>query len=278
MHDTPYPIHEVQGFQYIDEGPHIDDGPRDSKQPPIVLLHGLLGDLSNWTDTIDELVAHRRRVITPVLPVFDLPLRQTHVPGLVRHVREFTEAIGLDEMILVGNSLGGHVALLYALQYSEDVAALVLSGSSGVYEEIAMGSSVFRRQDRDFIRERTELTFYDPVHATDELVDEMFEIVNDRPRAMRLIKIARSAEKEIVTERLKELSMPTLLIWGSDDVITPPDVGEEFRDRLPNARLHFIDECGHAPMIEHPQAFNELTVDFLEQHFGFAELTPSSHT
>ncbi len=273
MHDTPYSVHEVQGFQFIDEGP------RDSKQPPLVLLHGLLGDLSNWTDTIDELVAHRRRVITPVLPVFDLSLRQTHVPGLVRHVRGFTDALGLDEMILVGNSLGGHVALLYALRYADDVAGLILSGSSGVYEEIAMGSSVFRRQDRDFIRERTELTFYDPVHATDELVDEMFEIVNDRPRAVRLIKIARSAEKEIVTERLKELSMPTLLIWGSDDVITPPDVGEEFRDRLPNAQLHFIDECGHAPMIEHPHAFNELTIDFLEQHFGLAELTPSSsHT
>lgn len=272
MHDTPYSIQEVQGFHFIDEGP------RDTKHPPLVLLHGLLGDLSNWTDTIDELVAHGRRVLTPVLPVFELPLRQTHVPGLVRHVREFTDALGLESSILVGNSLGGHVALLYALKYPEDVAALVLSGSSGVYEEIAMGSSVFRRQDRDFIRERTELTFYDPVHATDELVDEMFEIVNDRPRAVRLIKIARSAEKEIVTERLNELSMPTLLIWGSDDVITPPDVGEEFRDRLPNAQLHFIDECGHAPMIEHPHVFNELTVDFLEQHFGLAELTPSSHT
>jgi len=93
----------------------------------------------------------------------------------------------------------------------------------------------------------------------------MLEIVNDRPRALRLIKIARSADEETVTEQLETLPMPTLLIWGHDDVITPPNVAEEFRDRMPNAHLHFIDECGHAPMIEHPDRFNQLTLRFLDK-------------
>lgn len=271
MHDTPYSIHEVDGFRYIDEGP------RDAHSPPVVLLHGLLGDLSNWTDTADVLAAHDCRVLAPVLPIFNLPLRRTSVPGLVAHVRGFLETVAPGPVTLVGNSLGGHIALIYALRHPDDVSTLILSGASGIYE-VTMGNSMFRRQDRDFIRERTELTFYDPVHATDELVDEMYDIVNDRPRAVRLIKIARSAEEETVTERLFELDMPTLLIWGADDVITPPDVAEEFRDRMPDAQLHFIDQCGHAPMIEHPNQFNELTVDFLEEQFGPAELTPSSHT
>lgn len=272
MHDTPYAVHEAHGFRFIDEGP------RDTTYPPVVLLHGMLGDLSNWTDTVDALVANNCRVLVPVLPIFHLPLRKTSVPGLTRHVRQFMEAIAPGPSILVGNSLGGHIALLYAFRYPDDVSALILSGASGIYEEVAMGSSMFRRQDRDFIRERTELTFYDPVHATDELVDEMLEIVNDRPRAVRLIKIARSAEKETVTDRLSKLDMPTLLIWGRDDVITPPEVAKEFRDRLPDAQLHFIDQCGHAPMIEHPRQFNALTVDFLEQHLGLTELTASSPT
>jgi pimeloyl-ACP methyl ester carboxylesterase len=271
MHDTPYSVQEVDGFRYIEEGP------RESNHPPVVLLHGLLGDLSNWTDTIEELAAHDYHVLAPVLPIFHLPLRRTSVPGLVRYVRDFAETVAPHPSILVGNSLGGHIALIYALRHPDDVAVLVLSGASGIYE-VTMGNSMFRRQDREFIRERTELTFYDPVHATDELVDEMFEIVNDRPRAVRLIKIARSAEEETVTERLFELEMPTLLIWGRNDVITPPDVAEEFRDRLPDAQLHFINECGHAPMIEHPDQFNALTVDFLEEQFGPAELTTSSHT
>ena len=156
------------------------------------------------------------------------------------------------------------MALLYALDHPERVAAMALSGSSGIYEA-HLGTSTMRRYDREFIRERTELTFYDPVHATDELVDEMLDVVSDRPRALRLIKIARSADKEIVHDELHQLDMPTLLVWGNNDVITPPDVGEEFRDEMPNAELHFIDECGHAPMIEHPQEFNEIMLGWLKR-------------
>ncbi|PQJ34490.1 alpha/beta hydrolase [Salinibacter sp. 10B] len=263
MHDTPFPVHETGDFQYNDEGP------KDSPVPPIVLLHGMLGDLSNWVDTVDRLSNNGYRVLAPIIPVYDFPISETGVPRLTQHVHEFVEAMGLDRTILVGNSLGGHIALLYALDHPNRVEAMVLSGSSGIYET-TMGTTFFKRQDREFIRERTEMTFYDPEHATEELVDEMFAIVNDRPRALRLLKIARSADEETVTDQLSELEMPTLLIWGQDDVITPPDVAEEFRDRMPNARLHFIEECGHAPMIEHPEAFNNLTLDFLSER---AELT-----
>ncbi len=258
MHDTPFAVHESADFTYLDEGP------RNGSHPPIVLLHGMLGDLSNWTDTIEALSDAGYRVITPVLPVYELPIRQTSVPGLSDYLHDFTQHIDVSTSILVGNSLGGHIALLHALDHPERVAAMVLSGSSGIYEA-HLGTSTMRRHDREFIRERTELTFYDPVHATEELVDEMMDLVNDRPRALRLIKIARSADKEIVTDQLDTLTMPALLVWGNDDVITPPDVGEEFRDRLPNAELHFIDKCGHAPMIEHPQEFNEIMLGWLQR-------------
>jgi pimeloyl-ACP methyl ester carboxylesterase len=270
MHDTPFPVHEAGRFQYNDEGPN------DSPVPPIVLLHGMLGDLSNWVDTVESLSNNGYRVLAPIIPVYDFPISETGVPRLTHHVHEFVEAMSLDSTILVGNSLGGHIALLYALDHPDLVEALVLSGSSGIYET-TMGTTFFKRQDREFIRERTEMTFYDPAHATEELVDEMFDIVNDRPRALRLLKIARSADEETVTEQLSQLDMPTLLIWGQDDIITPPDVAEEFRDRMPNARLHFIDECGHAPMIEHPQEFNTLTLDFLSELAETARVTsPSS--
>lgn len=269
MHETPFPVHETGSFQYNDEGP------TDSPLPPVVLLHGMLGDLSNWVDTVEVLSNNGYRVLAPILPVYDFPLSETSVPRLTEHVHDFVDTLGFDSTILVGNSLGGHIALLYALNHPEDVDALVLSGSSGIYES-TMGTTHFRRQDREFIRERTEMTFYDPAHATEELVDEMFEIVNDRPRAFRLLKIARSADEEIVTDQLSQLDMPSLLIWGYNDVITPPEVAEEFRDRMPNARLHFIDECGHAPMIEHPSTFNQLTLDFLSELAETTELASPS--
>lgn len=269
MHETIYPVHEVRGFRFVDEGPS------DTTSPPIILLHGMLGDLSNWTDTVRALAHQGYHVLVPVLPVYDLPLAQTSVTGLTKYVRDFITMCHLESGVLVGNSLGGHIALMYALMYPNDVTAMVLSGASGIYE-MPMGNSTMRRQDRDFIRERTELTFYDPVHATDELVDEMLEIVNDRPRAVRLIKMARSAEEETVTDRLAQLDMPTLLVWGKNDVITPPDVAREFQERLPDAELYFIDRCGHAPMIEHPEQFNQTMLNFLKERLGVAELASSS--
>lgn len=267
MPQPSYPVREAHGFRFIDEGPA-------SGQPPIVLLHGMLGDLSNWTDTVSGLAEQGYRALVPVLPVYDLPLRQTSVDGLVQHVRAFASALALDPAVLVGNSLGGQVALFYALGHPDAVTALVLSGASGIYER-RMGSSTMKRQDPEYIRERAAVTFYDSSHATDELVDEMYELVNDRARALRLIKMARSSKKATVTDRLSSIHQPTLLVWGRDDEITPPDVAERFQARLPNAQLHLVDRCGHAPMLEQPAEFNRRMLQFLRDVTGETTLSPA---
>lgn len=250
-------IREAHGFRYLDEGP-------PSEHAPVVLLHGMLGDLSNWAATVDGLAAQGRRVLVPILPVYDLPLRQTGIHGLVEHVRRFAVALQLGPAVLAGNSLGGQVALFYVLEHPDEVVALILSGASGIYER-RMGSSTMKRQDPEYIRERAAVTFYDPVHVTDELVEEMYALVNDRPRAVRLIKMARSSKNSTITDRLSSIERPTLLVWGHNDEITPPDVAEQFAARLPNARLHFLDRCGHAPMLERPDAFNDLVLGFLDE-------------
>lgn len=260
MPDPEFTIVDKCGFRFVDEGPTSD-------LPPVVLLHGMLGDLSNWTNTIGFLADQQYRVIVPVLPVYEMPLKQTSVRGLSEYLHEFLNTMGLDQITLVGNSLGGQVALLFALYHPELVAALVLSGASGIYEA-EMGSSTPRRRDREFIRERAAITFYDPVHATDDLVDEMFDIINNRAQVARLIRMARSTKKETVRSRLSSIRVPTLLVWGCNDLITPPEVAQEFRHHIPQSELHFIDECGHAPMIEQPQQFNRIMLDFLRERIG----------
>lgn len=262
-----YPIVDAYGYRYLAAGPVTE-------QPPLVLLHGLLGKVSNWEATVEALVAEEYRVIVPVLPVETMPLKQATLQGLTAYVRRFTEALGLGPIVLAGNSLGGQVALLYALHYPQSVVALVLSGSSGIYER-ETGTTTFRRQDRAFIRERAALTFYDPVHVTDELVEKSYELANDRNRALRILKLARSSQAETLDDRLGQIDVPTALIWGRDDRITPPDVAEAFQRYLPNADLHFIDRCGHAPMMERPAAFNALMLAFLRKTIGTAALAPS---
>lgn len=259
MSESPI-IRSAESFRYVEMGE-----PNDT--PSVLLLHGMLGDVDNWMPTARRIADNGYHAIVPILPVYDLPLRQTSVPGLVEYVLRFTEAIKQDEFVVGGNSLGGHVALLFALAHPQRVAALILSGSSGIYE-LEMGTSTPRRRDRDFIRERAALTFYDPVHATDQMVDEMYDLLGDRPRVVRLIKMARSAKNETVTDRLNQIKQPTLLVWGRDDKITPPDVALLFQEEMPHARLHFLDSCGHAPMIERPDVFNQVVLDFLGETVG----------
>ena len=261
-------VREIPGYRYIDEGPSTD-------QPAVVLLHGMLGAYTNWEATIRELAARQYRVIVPILPIYDLPLYETTVTGLVEHVHGFIDAMGLEGVVLVGNSLGGHIALLYSIQHPEDVVAQVLCGASGIYE-VEMGTSVFRRRDREELRERAAFTFYDPRFATNELVDEIYEIVNDRSRALRLIRMARAVQAESVADDLGGISAKTLLVWGREDRITPPDVAEVLHSGIPDARLEFIDACGHAPMMEQPTVFNRHTIEFLREVVGEPALSRAS--
>jgi pimeloyl-ACP methyl ester carboxylesterase len=165
----------------------------------------------------------------------------------------------------LGNSLGGHVGLVHVLKYPEKIKTLTLTGSSGLFEN-GMGDSYPKRGDKDYIRKKTEVTFYDPAMATDELVNEVFEITNNRIKVIKIIALAKSAIRNNLGEELNHIKQPTLLVWGNNDIITPPFVGEEFKKLIPNSELHFVDKCGHAPMMEVPGEFNIILQNFLQKH------------
>lgn len=227
----------------------------------LILLHGLFGALSNFKEVVDHF-SPKYKVVIPMLPLYDLPIIDTSAKRLAKFLDKFITFKGYSEVYLLGNSLGGHVALIYTRNHPDKVKALILTASSGLYEN-AFGSSFPRREDKEFIRNKVALTFFDPKHATDELVDECFEIVNDRNRVIRILAIAKSAIRHNMAKDLPNMNMPACLIWGKNDTITPPEVAEEFQDKLPDAELFWIDECGHAPMMEHPQTFNHILEGWL---------------
>lgn len=227
----------------------------------ILLLHGLFGALSNFKGIIDYF-GNRYRVIVPILPIYELPILQVSLSGLVNYVYDFVRHKDLKQINLLGNSLGGHVGLLYALEDLDRIASITLTGSSGLYES-GMGNTFPKRGDYDFIKTKTEATFYDPKVATKELVDEVYGIVNDRGKAIRVIATAKSAIRHNLGDKLHLIKKPALLIWGENDIVTPPFVGEKFKEFLPDAQLFILEKCGHAPMMEKPEEFNLIFEKFL---------------
>lgn len=229
----------------------------------LLLLHGLFGALSNFDGIINHF-AKSHNVIVPILPMFDMPIIKVSVSGLVEHVREFVEHKGYDEMHVLGNSLGGHIALLYTLAYQETVKSVILTGSSGLFES-AMGSTFPKRGDYEFIKKKTQSTFFDPDVATKELIDEVYSTVNDRNKAIRIVYTAKSAVRHNLGDKLHQIKVPTLLVWGKQDSVTPAFVGEKFNELIENSKLIFVDECGHAPMMEKPDLFNEILESFFDE-------------
>ncbi len=247
-----YEIIKDGKFDYVEVG----------KGETLMLLHGLFGALSNFSDLIEKF-RHTHKVVIPMLPLFDLDILHTSVTGLAKHVHQFIDHKGYDHIHMLGNSLGGHVALIYVLKYPEKVKSLTLTGSSGLFEN-AMGDSYPKRGDYEYIKNKTALTFYDPAMATPELVDEVFEITKNRIKVIKIIALAKSAIRNNLGDELNQIQQPTLLIWGKNDTVTPPFVGEEFNKLIPNSELHFIDKCGHAPMMEVPNEFNNILEKFLQ--------------
>lgn len=248
-----YTIHKQDKFTYIEEG----------QGEPLLLLHGLFGALSNFKDLI-EYFRREYKVIVPMLPLFDLDIFHTTVGGFEKYVQKFIELRGYTGIHLLGNSLGGHVALVHVLKHPEKIKSLILTGSSGLFEN-GMGDSYPKRGDREYIKKKTQLTFYDPAMATDELVDEVFEITNNRLKVIKILSLAKSAIRNNLGNEISEIKQPTLLIWGNNDTITPPFVGKEFNKLIPNSELHFVDKCGHAPMMEVPEEFNKILHGFLQK-------------
>lgn len=241
-------------FRFIDEG----------QGEILLLLHGLFGALSNWSGVVQHFIK-TNRVIIPMLPIYSMPLKDAGLDGLVRFVERFITFKQLENLSILGNSLGGHIGLIYTLKNQSKVKRLVLTGSSGLFED-SMGGSYPKRGNYEYVQERVAYTFYNPNVATEELVDEVFEVTNSISKCLCIVAVAKSAQRHNMAKDLEHITIPTLLVWGLNDTITPPLVAHEFEHLLPNAELRFIDRCGHAPMMEHPHTFNEYTSHFLEKN------------
>jgi len=255
-------IREEGKFKFIETG---------GTGVPLVLLHGLLGALSNFEGIVNHFAA-RYNVVVPILPLFEISLRSLSVTKLVEYVEDFIDYKGYDKVHVLGNSLGGHIAQLYTLKNADKVMSMTLTGSSGLFES-AMGTTFPKRGNYEYMKNKAESVFYDPAIATKELVDSVYATVNDLKKAMCVVAIAKSAVRHNLEDKLNDIKSPTLLIWGIQDSVTPIWVGEKFHELIPNSELVKVDKCGHAPMMERPDLFNIALESFLDRVDGGNFLT-----
>ncbi|MFN3755830.1 MAG: alpha/beta fold hydrolase [Flavobacterium sp.] len=231
---------------------------------PIIVLHGLMGGLSNFDGVATFFPENGYKIVIPELPLYTQNILKTNVKAFAKFVKDFITYKGYEKVILLGNSLGGHIALYHTKMYPEKMAGLIVTGSSGLYES-AMGDSYPKRGDYEYIKKKAEDVFYDPKVATKEIIDDVYNTVNDRIKLIKTLAIAKSAIRHNMAKDLPKIFTPTCIIWGKNDKVTPPDVAEEFHKLLPVSELFWIDKCGHAAMMEHPDEFNRIAMAWLKK-------------
>mgnify|MGYP000982977373 CR=1 FL=1 len=246
-------LKKEKNYSYIEAG----------EGTPIIILHGLMGGLSNFDAVTKYFSTKGYRVIIPELPIYTMSLLKTNVKSFAKYLHDFIAFKQLEDVILLGNSLGGHIGLYHTKLYPSKIKALVITGSSGLYES-AMGGGYTKRSDYEVIKKKSQDVFYDPEVATKEIVDEVYATVNDRNKLIKTLAIAKSAIRHNMAKDLPKMQTPTCIIWGKNDTVTPPEVAKEFNSLLPDSDLYWIDKCGHAPMMEHPEEFNKILESWLK--------------
>lgn len=245
-------MYNKKNLQYIEKG----------NGEVIMLLHGLFGELSNW-NSVMKYFSSNYRVIIPILPIYNMSIKETNLLNLVKFLEYFIYLKNIKLINLIGNSLGGHLAMIYTLRNPYYVKSLVLTGSSGLFEK-SMNISFPKRNNYDYIKNKIKHTFFDSKILNKINVNKIFSIINDINKIIRVVSIAKSAKKNNMSKEIVNINKKTLLIWGLNDTITPPIVAYEFNRLITFSKIKFIDQCCHVPMMEHPKLFNLILEYFFE--------------
>jgi len=248
----------------------VDRGPRDDPMP-FVLLHGTSASLHTWEGWIDTLSA-TRRVIAYDLPGFGLtgprPDGDYSVAVDVALLRDLLDRLGIEQVVVAGNSLGGHIAWESALALPERVAGLILIDSGGIPftpEHIPLGFklarlplvkyALLRLTPRRIVAASVRAVYGDPKRVSEALIDRYFELTL-RPGNRRAL-LARLQNRNLFSpdpERLQRIEVPTLILWGAADRLILPKTGLAFHRLIPASRLVILPGLGHVPQEEGPEA------------------------
>lgn len=236
-------------------------GPLSNGRPTLVFLHGLVGLNEHWEEVALRIGLHAD-VVMFELPLLQLPDEYCSIEGVTAITSAFVRALGRGPCVLVGNSFGGHVALRVAINEPALVSGLVLAGSSGVLEVSSVGS-VELRPSRAWLERRIAELFHDQRFMRAGDLDRAHEQLSQRRCARAMVRLSRSARRDVLIDRLSLIEAPTLLLWGRQDVVTPMSAAQTFNQRIKRSKLIVYERCGHVPMIENAPVFARDTLEFI---------------
>jgi 2-hydroxy-6-oxonona-2,4-dienedioate hydrolase len=239
--------------------------------PNLIFVHGLGGQAANWAANIGPLSAkyHVYALDQIGFGHSDKPLIDYKIATFVDFLQAFMQTLGIHKATLVGNSLGGWIAVDFTAQHPEMVDKLVLVDAAGVRPEGGLHRLPvdLNPASLDGMRKVLEFIFYNKQAITDELVRHAFEgrLKNGDGYTIQRVMAGIFDTDQFEDGRLGSIHAPTLVLWGHDDLLTPLSSGERFQNGIPGAKLVIIDHCGHVPQAEKPQEFNKALLDFLAQ-------------
>ena len=229
---------------------------------PIIFCPGLFGGIYNILEVFEHF-SDNYRMLMPFFPMYDMPVNKTNIKSLAYYLGEFIDDLALTDVVIIGSSMGGGIALIHAFNNSAKVKALILCGSSGI-SNIPLNSGFFKRKNFENIKIQTQNIFHNKNIPPDEMIDEVYNLVLSYENVIRAIRLTKSVRKYKMHEDLKQIKTPTLLLWGENDPITPPEIGIEFHHLMSNSELYLLNNCGHVPTQEKPTEVIEL----IESFFG----------
>jgi 2-hydroxy-6-oxonona-2,4-dienedioate hydrolase len=234
----------------------------DASTPRVVFLHGLVGLNEHWDAVVRQLPQSRRELLQ--LPLLGLRGDDCSIDGAAALTADFLRQTNAmhDRPVIVGNSFGGHVALKIAVEHPHLIRGLVLAGASGLIEK-SIVADVQIRPSREWLQRKIGELFYDQSKMNPDDVERAFAELSDRGSARAMVKLSRSARRNHMGDVLPQITAPTLIIWGRQDIVTPPEAADEMLAKIRGSRIHWLEKCGHAPMIEAPEAFAAAMREFL---------------
>lgn len=250
----------------------------------VILIHGIGCYIEMWENNIEAL-SHNHRVYAIDLAGFgrsDKPTAQYSFPFLTHFVLDFMDMLNIKRASLVGNSMGGGISLQIAIQFPDIVDKLILVDSAGLGKDVSIvlrlasipliGELLTRPSRKGTYRFMKECV-YDPSILTNDVIELGYRITSLPNAQKAFLKTLRSScefggmNKMVLgtfLEHLHKITAPTLVVWGQQDKIIPVDLAHVAEKRIPNAKLHIFDPCGHFPQIERSEEFNNLVLDFLK--------------